>query len=236
MARDEHEFKESGICTTMTRIILLDTNVNHCRFFRLLLIFSLLWILSGCRSASSLPEFPPTEETVQTVVGELGWTLDPEGTQSWAENHILYTIETENQMKISVSCALVGESRFLTETCAVMFLPSKPQFVWEDWKEAVSLAEKLYGGFSEGEFYQILSEQAIPEPEIPSAELSTPAGHESLIWEAESSAGYGRVWWSISAGAVEHVFPSPVIHDWRITLSISLYESKEVYENMNTVS
>lgn len=210
--------------------------MNHRRFGCLLLTFFLLWALSGCGSDASAPEFPPTAETVQTAAEELGWTLDPEGTQSWAEDQLLYALETEDKTSVWVSCALAEGHRFLTESCVVTRLPDKPQFAWEDWKEAVTLAETLYGGFSEGELYQTLSGQNTPEPEIPPAGPDTPTGQESLSWEAELPAGYGRVRWSVSAGTVEHSFPSPVIRDWRILLSVSLYESREVYEHVGAGS
>lgn len=201
----------------------------------LLLTASLVWMLSGCGSDSFVPEFPPTVETVQNVAEKLGWTLDPEGTKSWADDQILYDLEIDGQTRASVSCALVGEKRFLTENCVVMFLPDKPQFAWEDWEKTVTLAETLYGGFAEGELYQALSEQDIPEPEISTAELDTPIGRESLNWEVELPMGYGRVQWSIDAGTVEHNFPSPIIRDWRVIFNVSLYESKNAYESLCAV-
>lgn len=221
-----------GLCIMMTRII----NVNHRRFGYLLLSFFLLWALPGCGRDASAPEFPPTAEMVQTAATELGWTLDPEGTHSWAEDQILYALETEDQTGVSVSCALVEGNRFLTEHCISTSLTNKPQFIWEDWKEAVTLAETLYGGFSEGALYQALSKQNIPEPEIPPAGPDTPTGQESLSWEVTLPSGYGIVRWSISAGTVVYKFPSPVIQDWRTTFSVFLYESKEVYESMGVAS
>ena len=131
---------------------------------------------------------------------------------------------------------MAEETRFLTENCVVTLLPEEPQFAWEDWKEAVTLAETLYGGFSEGELYQTLSGQEIPELEIPSEGSDAPTGQESLSWEAELPAGYGRVRWSVSAGTVGHNFPSPVIQDWRVLFTISLYESREAYEVIGAVS
>lgn len=206
--------------------------MDHRRFSCLCLMASLLWTLSGCGSGATAPEFPPTEETVRTAAEELGWTLDGEETQSWAEDQILYTLEAEDQTTVFVSCALVEGDRYLTENCAAMSLPDKPQFAWEDWEDAVDLAETLYGGFSEGELYQALSQQEIPAPAIPPAGPDTPTGQESLSWEVECPAGYGRVWWTISAGTVVKTFPSPVIQDWRMNLSVSLYVSREVYESM----
>lgn len=174
-------------------------------------------------------------DTMQTVVERLGWTLNPEGTKSWTDGQMLYDLEIDNQTRASVSCAIVEEGRFLSENCVVVSIPDKPQFAWEAWKEVVTLAETLYGGFTEGEFYQALSEQDIPEPEISMTELDVPTGRESLNWEVELPGGYGRVQWSINAGTVEHDFPSPMIRDWRITFSVSLYESKNAYERMCAV-
>lgn len=228
--------KIHGRCTTMTRMHKQGTCTNHCRFGYLLLAFLILCTLSGCGNNSSAPEFPPSAEVVQTAAEKLGWVLAPEETQSWAENQILYTLEREDETRVSVSCALAEKTRFLTESCAVALLPAKPQFDWEDWKDALTLAETLYGGFSEGELYQALSEQEMPEPEIPLEGSDIPTGQESLSWEVECPAGYGRVQWSISAGTVEHGFPSPTIHDWRITFTTSLYESKDGYERISAVS
>mgnify|MGYP001040335976 FL=1 len=177
--------------------------------------------------------FPPTEETVWAAAEKLDWVLNPKETQSWAEDQIFYALEREDQTRASISCAVAEGNRVLMEGCAVTLLPDKPQFAWEDWQEAVALAETLYGGFSEGELYQTLSGQEIPEPDIPPEGTDTPTGQESLSWEAELPAGYGRVQWSISAGTVEHNFPSPVIQDWRVTFTVSLYESREAYESIS---
>lgn len=176
--------------------------------------------------------FPPAEETARNAAENLGWTFDAEGTQSWAENQILYAFETESQANTSVSCALADGKRVLTESYVVIQLPDKPQFSWEDYEKAVTLAEALYGVFSDGELYQALSEQDMPQPNIPEAGADTPTGLESLSWEAEFPNSYTTVRWSISGGTVEHNSPSPVIKDWRIILSISLYESKADYESM----
>lgn len=222
-----------GLCTTMIR---MRHKVNYRRLAYLLLACFSLGMLSGCKSDSSAVEFPPTEEAVQTAAEELHWTLDSEKTESWAEDHILYTLETEDQGTASVSCALMENNRLFTENCVYTQLTDKPQFAWEDWKDAVTLAETLYGGFSEGELYQALSEQDIPEPEISEAGPDTPTGAESLSWEVELPAGYGTVKWFISAGLAEKTFPSPVIQEWQMIFSLSLYESKEANESMVEVS
>ena len=72
----------------------------------LLLTLSLLWLLPGCGSGSASP-FPPAEETVRAAAEKLDWTLLPEETQVWAEDQILYTLKTNSQMDVALSCAVV---------------------------------------------------------------------------------------------------------------------------------
>ena len=218
-----------GPCTA---VIPMRRKVDHRRLACLLLACVSLWLLSGCKSDAPKAEFPPTEEMVQTAAEELHWTLAPEKTESWTEDQVLYTLEAEDRGTASISCALVENKRLFTENCVYTQLTDKPQFAWEDWKDAVTLAETLYGGFAEGELYQALSEQEMPESEIPPAGPDTPTGAESLSWEVELPAGYGTVRWFIGAGAAEKSFPSPVIQEWQMIFSISLYESKEACESM----
>ena len=227
--------KIHGLFSIMTH--MRDQKVHLHRLIYILVTFSLLLALSGCESDTvSDTEFPPTLETVQAAANELHWTVNQEGVQSWEEKQVLYNLETENQMKVSVSCALVDGKRILMENCVLTMLPDKPQFAWEDWEMAITLAETLYGGFLDGEIYQALSEQNIPEPEIPSEGIDEPVGQESLNWEVEFPSGYGRVCWSICAGTVEKNFPSPTIQDWRLTFSLSIYESKAAYESIGLTS
>lgn len=205
-------------------------------FSCLFIAFSLLFTLSGCGSTPSVNEFPPTEDTVKVVAEQLGWTLDSDGTQSWTENQIIYILENDDQAQVSLSCALIDEKRILNAICTTSLLPDKPQFTWESSKEILTLAEKLYGGFDDGEIYQTFSDQSIPEPEVSTANSDASTWQESLNWEAECPTGYGRVRWAISSGTVEHNFPSSTVQDWRTTFSISLYESKEAYHSIQPFS
>lgn len=193
----------------------------------ILLLGSILWTLSGCGRA---PEFPPKDEAVRAAAEKVGWVLDPEATQA-SEGSAIYTFETGDEVRASVSCALAEGNRVLMGYCMAISLPDKPEFSWEDWKKAVTLAESLYG-LDEGELYQALSQQDMPQPVIPETGPDTPMGQESLGWEAELPSGYGQARWSISAGEVEHGFPEPTIRNWRATFSISLYESKDAYESI----
>ena len=206
--------------------------MNHYRFSRIRLVSSLLFILSGCGSTPSATDFPPTEESLKFSTEQLGWTLDADGTQSWSENQIICTLKNDEQTQVSISCASIDGNRILIANCTAAFLPDKPQFTWETWKEVLTLAETLYGNFDEGDLYQSFSEQSIPEPEVSTTNSDAPTWQESLNWEAECPTGYGRARWSISSGTVEHDFPSSAIQDWRTTFSISLYESKDTYERM----
>lgn len=221
--------KIRGLCTMMIPMRSQESNVKRYRVICPLFIFSLLWLMASCGSNSSKSEFPPSVQTVQAVAEELNWTLDQEGTQSWEENQILYTLETADQEKISVSCALVDEKPVLMENCVVILLPDKPHFSWEDWEDEVNFAEKLFGGFSQGDIYKELLEQKLPEPEILASD--SPVNLEVLSWEVDSPSGYVRVQWSMDAGTVENNFPSPTAQDWRMNFNISIYESKEAYQN-----
>lgn len=161
---------------------------------------------------------PLAEETVRAAAERVGWTLDPEATQSQTDQ-VIYTLETGDQTRAFVSCTSVDGDRVLQVSRMATFLPDKPEFAWEDWKKAVTLAETLYG-LDEGALYQALSQQ------------DTPAGQESLYWEAELASGYGQARWSIGDGEVEHGFPEPTIRNWRATFMLSLYDSKEAYTSM----
>ena len=165
---------------------------------------------------------------------KLDWTLLPEETQVWAEDQILYTLKTNSQMDVALSCAVVEGKRTLTENCTAAGLPAEPVFTWEDWKKAISLAETLYGGFSEGELYQTLSALAIPEPEDPATGAPSTTGQGAISWEAELPAAYARVWYTVGAGTTESSFASTDVQDWRMTFSISLYASKDAYESERT--
>ena len=157
---------------------------------------------------------------MRAAAEKLDWTLLPEETQVWAEDQILYTLKTNSQMDVALSCA-AG-------------LPAEPVFTWEDWKKAISLAETLYGGFSEGELYQTLSALDIPEPEDPATGAPSATGQGAISWEAELPAAYARVWYTVGAGTTESSFASTVVQDWRTTFSISLYASKSAYESERT--
>ena len=199
----------------------------------LLLTVSLLWLLPACGSDSASP-FPPAEETVRAAAEKLDWTLLPEETQVWAEDQILYTLKTNSQMDVVLSCAVVEGKRTLTENCTAAGLPAEPVFTWEDWKKAISLAETLYGGFSEGELYQTLSALDIPEPEDPATGETSATGQGAISWEAELPAAYARVWYTVAAGTTESGFASTDVQDWRMTFNISLYASKDAYESERT--
>lgn len=199
----------------------------------LLLTLSLLWLLPGCGSGSASP-FPPAEETVRAAAEKQDWTLLPEETQVWAEDQILYTLKTNWQMHVALSCAMVKGNRTLTENCTAVDLPGKPVYTWEDWKKAITLAETLYGGFSEGELYRTLSALAIPELEDPATGAPSATGQGAISWEVELPAAYARVWYTAAAGATESGFASTDVQDWRTTFNISLYASKSAYESERT--
>ena len=164
--------KIHGLCTIVIPMRKKKTNTLS-RLACLLLTLSLLWLLPAS-------PFPPAEETVRAAAEKLDWTLLPEETQVWAEDQILYTLKTNSQMDVALSCAVVKGNRTLMENCTAAGLPAEPVFTWEDWKKAITLAETLYGGFSEGELYQTLSALAIPEPEDPATGAPSATGQGAI--------------------------------------------------------
>lgn len=195
-----------------------------------------LFFLTGCGNPSAVQSYPPAEETVRAAAEKYGWTIDPEGTQSWTENQILYSIVSEDLPRATVSFALAEGSRVLTLHCFGNRTPEKPEFSWENWKEAVTLAESLYGGYSEGELYEALCRQGIPEQELPPAPSNAATGYERLRWEIDGPSGYGWVVRSIQAASSTHSFANTQIHEWSELFSLSLYESKEAYESLRQKS
>lgn len=192
----------------------------------------ILLFLTGCGNPSAVQSYPPVEETVQAAAEKYGWAIDPEGTQSWTENQILYSLVSEDLPKATVSFALAEGSRVLTLHCFGNRTPEKPEFSWEEWKEAVTLAESLYGGFSEGELYEALCRQGIPEPELPPVGSEAATGYERLRWEIDGPSGYGWGVRSIQAASSTHSFANTQIHEWSETFSLSLYQSREAYESL----
>ena len=204
-------------------------------FYRVISICLLLLFLTGCENTSVAKNYPPSEETVQAVAEKLGWTIDPEGTQSWEENHILYSLVSDDRPRASISFALVDGNRLVNLHCFGDKTSEKPEFSWEDWKKAIALVENLYGGLSEGELYEYLCAQDIPEAENESSSASIP-GSERLRWVIDCPAGYGWVDWSVRGVNVEYGFGVRLIHEWAEQFTVSLYESREFYESTHQKS
>ncbi len=185
-----------------------------------------LLLVLGALSACGGPEFPPTEETVQAAAEELGWTLDPE-VQREGEERVTYTLETGKQDKVWAMCALADGEPVLRENCLITFLPEKPRFAWEDWRETVTLAESLYG-LERGTLYQAMTRQPTPEA-VPVEDPGAPEGQEAMDWEVDLPSAYGRVRWLIGTGSAEQAFPESTVRNWALSFSLTLYPSREVF-------
>ena len=199
-------------------------------FCRIVIACLLVLSLTGCGNTSAEKAYPPSEETVQAAAEKLGWTIDQEGTQSWAENHILYSLVSDHQPRAAISIAQVDGNRLVNLHCFGDKTTEKPEFSWEDWKEAIALVESLYGGLSEGELYEYLRGQDSPEAETESSNTSLP-GLERLRWVVDCPTGYGWADWSVRGVRVEYGFGGRLIREWAEQLTVSLYESKEFYES-----
>ena len=159
--------------------------------------------------------FPLSETAVTTAVNAVGLplTILPEGTQSYTEGHITYTLHGGGEDIYpfgAVSSAVYdGGKRHLT----VMYM-TRPEgdtaFRWEDWRQAITLAGKLWGGFTDDEqLYRQLSDLNIPNDSVTGAS-----------WEAETDGGFCSIGYTVTMiqGKPSHV-----------GLSISFYDSQQEY-------
>lgn len=203
------------------------TKIIHSRMICICLTLIFLF-LTSCGVSSTAKAYPPPEDAVRAAAEKLGWTLQSNLTSSRQAGQITYTLSRDGQRQVTVNCTSVSEKRLLSAVSMVTMLPEKPEFSWEDWKDVISLIEAMYGSFSEGELYNALSAQDIPEPEIPEPVTEARPGSESLSWEAECPNGYARVRWAIMAGQTTSSASSGTeIRDWRVHFSVTVFESKE---------
>lgn len=200
------------------------------KHFFLLAILSLQWILVGCQTVDiDLPEYPLDEKTVISAVEAVGlpWTMSEEDTISLFENQISYSFYAEEEIGTQISSAISGKTRILQMVCGAPIMDEEPEFSWDDWEKQLALASQLFGGFSDDkELFSALSGQEMPE----SQPLTDGMDGELLHWETELSAAYCVVtWWSTSAYKIQgRISPE----QWTSKLNISVYESKEIYEEL----
>ena len=200
------------------------TSVPHRRILCICLLLILLF-LTGCGTSKA---YPPSEETVRSAAEQLGWTLQSDLTTSRQEGQITYSLSKDDRHRLTVNCASVSGKRMLSAISMVMMLPEKPEFSWEDWKDAISLVEAMYGSFSKGELYKALSGQDMPEPNVPEPVTEARPGEESLSWEADCPGGYAKVHWAAMAGqTVRSASSGTEIRDWRVHFTVTVFESKE---------
>lgn len=203
------------------------TSVPHRRIICICLLLILLF-LTGCGTSKA---YPPSEESVRSAAEQLGWTIDPEGTQSWVEGQILYTLVSDDLPKTTISFALADGRRMVTLHSFGGKTSEKPEFAWEYWKAAISLVEDLYDGFSQGELYEYLCQQGIPAPLDLTGAINVPAGYERRRQDIDCPGGFGWASWSTQGANIEYGFGGRRIHEWSEQFTVSLYESKDFFES-----
>lgn len=177
---------------------------------------------------------PLTEADILAAAQRTGLPLElsEDGTESWGEGHVLYTLTGEN-IKIIVSCALVDGERRLQMQCLSQEAEEMPEFSLEEWSPYLSFVSILFdSALDSEEFYETLSKETMTESDPAEADADGPAGLKTLSWKGPLSAGYGTVTWRRYGSQVTRTFPSPVIHRWASMFLVSLYESEDAYENM----
>ena len=168
-------------------------------------------------SGASL-SFPLSEETVNDTLTAVGLPLrvDPRKTQSYADGQIVYTLRGEGEdlypWGAVHSAVYDGGKRVLT----VIYLEEAAEstvFRWEDAQRAITLANTLWGGFSDdGQLYRQLSALPIPQDAANGAS-----------WALDTGNGYWRVTYTVSTIQEE---PN------RTNLTIACYESEAEYHEI----
>lgn len=175
-----------------------------------------------------------TEADILAAMQQTGLPLElsEEGTELWREGHVLYTLTGEN-IQMFVSCVLADGERILQMNC-LSREEEMPEFSLEDWRTYLSFALILFDGDLDSEaLYKTLSYETMTEIEPTAADAGEWTGLKILSWKGSLSTDYGAVTWRRYGTHITRTFPSPVVHRWENTLSVSMYESEEVYEMMH---
>ena len=195
----------------------------------LLCALAIFCILTGCQKSREFQTvFPLDAATVNETLTKAGLpgSVREDETYSQQEGHVSYTIrraperpdEPENGVFVaSVSSVQLADGRLLY-TAFVQHRDSG-EFQWSDWKQQITFAVMLYGGFADEEaVYQALSEQGMPED-------------GEYRWEAELPDGYCRV----SYGAKDNKTYDEdgfEIHTYTATLRVDVFETRALYESL----
>lgn len=176
---------------------------------------------------------PLTEADVLAAMQRTGLPLElsADGTKSWGEGHVLYTLTGED-IQVIISCALAGGERSLQMQCLSQE-EEMPELSLEDWRPYLSLALILFDGALDSEtVYGTLSNETMTESDPAKADADGWAGLKTLSWKGPLSDCYGTVTWRRYGTHVTRAFPSPVIHRWADTFSVFLCGSEEAYQGM----
>ena len=133
--------------------------------------------LVGCWSTH--PAFPPDAAAVADIVGSLGfdWTLSEEDAVSYPDGRVTFSLYGEGYPEALIGCSGPREAKAMQLFFGMPILSERPRFAWEDWEDRFSLAEQLYGGFSdEGELYRAFSAQGDPRVRGPGQDAHLEGG------------------------------------------------------------
>ena len=146
----------------------------------------------------------------------------------------LYTLKTNSQMDVALSCAVVKGNRTLTENCTAAGASGRAGVYRRTGTGKLSRWRgRLCGGFSEASCTRPCPRWTYRSRRIPPRGARFFAtGQGAISWEA-GFRGYARVWYTVAAGTTEAT-ASTDVQDWRTTFSISLYASKSAYESERT--
>lgn len=192
------------------------------RFVGSICVLGMLCPLAGCKKDEGFQTaFPLDEETVTRTLREAGLpgVISESETSSRSKDHTHYVIRSETECYENAEnkrfIADISSANYHGERAlATIFAQEVPsnQMVWEDWKQQILFAARLYGGFeNEEDVYQAFLGKELPE------------GKTSFAWDVQLSQGYCRVSYHNDNLPSGKQFPY---------IRVNIYESYELYQKL----
>ena len=166
--------------------------------------------------------FPLVEDVVNEALRKIGLPVavfedETQFSGENGENGVTYTLRNSGEGLYPWGCvnsAVYGGNKRFLQVTYLEALEEDATFRWTDWKQPITLAGLLYGGYAdEEELYRLLSQLEIPE--------NTAAG--GAQWLLDTKGGFCRVIYSINK-AQDKIFSAGI--------NVTLYDSEADYREM----
>ena len=166
--------------------------------------------------------FPLVEDVVNDALRKIGLPVavfedETQFSGENGENGVTYTLRNSGEGLYPWGCvnsAVYGGNKRFLQVTYLEALEEDAAFRWTDWKQPITLAGLLYGGYAdEEELYRLLSQLEIPE--------NTAA--DGAQWLLDTKGGFCRVIYSINK-AQDKIFSAGI--------NVTLYDSEADYREM----